>query len=1123
MSDTISTYTFLPWLRQGIANKIGTTGSASGRATIPISLKLKGKALQGADLEHTINRQIALYGPGDIIGIDKKAIVKNEPRNWITNFEPNYMPYIEFYDEDFPWRYSPVAVDQKDRLKPWVALVVLKEDEFEESKNMQDKPLAYIKVTDTSASFQPADQLWAWAHVHVNEAIIDEEEKIMAKSASDIKNVLSELQDLLAKNPDLAYSRLMCPRKLEPNVSYHAFLIPSFETGRLSGLGLDPSKSPDTGTGAWEDYNNKQDNNLFPVYHRWNFKTGTLGDFEYLVRLLEPKQIDSRVGRRPIDVQHPGSNVRGITDPELGGILKLGGALKIPFDTLSETDKEEVNKYDNWDQDPYPHYFQKDLAAFINLADEYSVKTAARANKDAEIGLDPQINEEDKDPLITAPLYGRWHALQQRLLQSREGSEVPNKQNWIHELNLDPRYRVPAGFGTGVIQKNQEEYMEAAWKQVGDILEANRKIRQAQMAREASWVWYDKHLRPTVEANPEKAFFITRPVQARAMVKSNNGEESSMQTVYYTVKKSRIPLVVTSTAMRRILRPGSRLMKNLPFDQNVKRSNLIERINKAEVYPAPPKIVPEDLPTVEDVRTEGNNTIPEFVVAWIKKYSWLKTLLIILMIILFFVMMFAPGGVILTAFYTLLFIGSVVALTRYNKWKKQIEATQELKEEYISPEYVDKMPKSSDFNITLADSGFTPKFGDNDSSEAVKFKNALRDNFNLIEQSRVLGEQPEKPKIELPELVQATFTAINPQFTIPKLVDSIVFLPPRIKEKMKEQFVEAMAYPEFDIPMYKPLKNISAELFLPNINFIGQNSISLLETNQKFIEAYMVGLNHEFARELLWREYSTDQRGSYFRQFWDVSSHLPEKGFTEEEWKEKMRDIPPLHRWSKFSKLGDHDHREEAGEKENEVVLVIRGELLKKYPNAVIYAHRAAWQTKDNGSIDSRKERVLKELTQAEAENPPKTVVKTPLYEAKVDPDITFFGFDLTAEEARGGTGDEEGDGNKPGWFFVIKERPGEPTFGLDIEADEENIDVWNGLSWKRVSPNGNFLEINTSMEEIIIGEFDPDSEEEKKEQNREDKNIVWNKDMNAAELAYVLYQVPVMVAVHAAEMLPKP
>ena len=83
-----------------------------------------------------------------------------------------------------------------------------------------------------------------------------------------------------------------------------------------------------------------------------------------------------------------------------------------------------------------------------------------------------------------------------------------------------------------------------------------------------------------------------------------------------------------------------------------------------------------------------------------------------------------------------------------------------------------------------------------------------------------------------------------------------------------------MAYPVFDMPMYAPLRDLSDELLIPNVNLIENNSITLLETNQKFIEAYMVGLNHEFARELLWREYPTDQRGSYFRQFWDVSSVL---------------------------------------------------------------------------------------------------------------------------------------------------------------------------------------------------------------------------------------------------------
>ena len=50
---------------------------------------------------------IPVVGPGEITGIDSQAIIKNQPNNWITNFEPNYLPYIEFYPEDFP-RKSPV-------------------------------------------------------------------------------------------------------------------------------------------------------------------------------------------------------------------------------------------------------------------------------------------------------------------------------------------------------------------------------------------------------------------------------------------------------------------------------------------------------------------------------------------------------------------------------------------------------------------------------------------------------------------------------------------------------------------------------------------------------------------------------------------------------------------------------------------------------------------------------------------------------------------------------------------------------------------------------------------------------------------------------------------------------
>jgi hypothetical protein len=36
-------------------------------------------------------------------------VVRTEPLNGITNFEPNYLALIEFYDEEFTWRYTPAA------------------------------------------------------------------------------------------------------------------------------------------------------------------------------------------------------------------------------------------------------------------------------------------------------------------------------------------------------------------------------------------------------------------------------------------------------------------------------------------------------------------------------------------------------------------------------------------------------------------------------------------------------------------------------------------------------------------------------------------------------------------------------------------------------------------------------------------------------------------------------------------------------------------------------------------------------------------------------------------------------------------------------------------------------
>lgn len=1142
--SNLPVYSFFPWLRQGLGNQItdaDIAGRVKLRSEIPVTLELTGTGPAGTLVQQVplVPRNVPLAGPGDIVGIESRAIVRTEPRNWITNFEPNYVPCVEFYDEDFPWRYTPAKADTAThRLRPWIALVVLEEGiEFKEGTSLGERPLPYI-VVDDPARFPPADQLWAWAHVHVNRSMIDAGMRVPALGAAvpagtdPSQPAVQRLEQTLDENGDLAYSRLICPRKLKDNTAYHAFVVPVFEAGRLAGLGLDPSHAPEAMQSAWGAYpvaapTPREQGTNYPYYYRWYFRTGTVGDFEYLVRLLKPRTVDKRVGTRDMDVQDPDANLPGITDPALAGVLKLGGALKVPRKALSDTDWAYLQRYENW-ATPYPRPFQEKLATLINLADDYQVKSAPTANSGA--ALTPGM-ASDQDPLITPPLYGQWHALQRRLLNERDGTNTPNRNNWLHQLNLDPRHRVTAGFGTKVVQQKQEDLMGAAWQQIGAVLDAQRRIRDGQLTKQVAWIWHARHIAPLLTTNPERAFIIAAPLHGRVLADG--------LTVAHTVRQSALPAAAMSAPVRRMLRPRARLATVLPVAEPGQPQELLRRLNDKEVSAAPPRIRPPKLVTPGDVAAKLRPSIPGFLIDWLRKLRtlpWLVLLVFLIVALLLWLLLSSSSAIaaVIGVVATLLF-----ALLRY--WSVNLRKADALDDEVATPADVADMPMIPGFAVAQPGQDPAPATGSADSPEGARFKDGLRDVRTLIGGSRAAtaGEAAKGPagkSLSFNTIAATVVAAINPDVTVPLRTLAGIKLPARLAPLVTEEFREPFAYPQFDMPMYKPLMDISSELFLPNLNLIEQNSITLLETNQAFIEAYMVGLNHEFGRELLWREYPTDQRGSYFRQFWDVSAFLdPNPAADVDTQKEKLRDITKLHQWSRNSALKDHDNRQSATAAGEELVLTIRGELLKKYPNAVIYAHRACWTRKNDGSatdkakepcsrsgaIDPASERHLVTLTAAEEDNPPRSKVRTPLYEAKVDPDIFFFGFDLTDMEVKGGTGENPGD--DPGWFFVIKERPGEPRFGFDIGATDPNrIHVWNDLGWDNVQPGaaGSYVVIDNAMNAFEVKLPTLPEDDEKKEQHTDDVAIKWNKDMNAADVAYVLYQAPVLVAVHGAEML---
>ena len=326
MSKPIASYSFLSWARQGLGIHTQDAPAGKLRGEVAVSVLLRGEKVGGGQATETFQRNVALYGPGDVIGIDTRAVVRSEPRPSIMNFEPNYLAFVEFYDEDFVWRYTPAAAssDQK-RLTPWLTLVVLEESEFEDQGIAPGKPLPTFQLKGKTPAevFPPKDELWAWAHVHIDGTL-------GGIGLTDTAALGAHLGATVAANRDLAYSRLICPRRLEPSKTYRGFVIPTFESGRLAGLGQDPAGAGSATKCAWDNNATTQ----FPHYYSWRFATSTVGDFEYLVRLLKPQLANPKVGVRDMDVQDAGSGVGGIEKPELNNILRLGGALRVPHDFM---------------------------------------------------------------------------------------------------------------------------------------------------------------------------------------------------------------------------------------------------------------------------------------------------------------------------------------------------------------------------------------------------------------------------------------------------------------------------------------------------------------------------------------------------------------------------------------------------------------------------------------------------------------------------------------------------------------------------------------------------------------------------------------------------------------------
>jgi hypothetical protein len=336
---------------------------------------------------------------------------------------------------------------------------------------------------------------------------------------------------------------------------------------------------------------------------------------------------------------------------------------------------------------------------------------------------------------------------------------------------------------------------------------------------------------------------------------------------------------------------------------------------------------------------------------------------------------------------------------------------------------------------------------------------------------------PALQPLPLTAVKSALLTELHPQKTIPAQVAARLKWPEEgAGTRLGDSLELPLPVPSFPQPMYEALKPLSQDFLLPGVEQIPPDSVLLLETNPPFIEAFLVGLNHEMGRELLWREYPTELRLTYFQRFWDTpgSGNGP-----------TAVQIPAIHLWAADTGLGQHFMN---GQAEGQLTLLIRGELLRRYPNTVVYAVEA---TPDHKLGDRQVH---------------------PSFRGVLEPDITILGFALTTAQVRSGPGN-------PGWFIVIEQPPTEARFGLDVATafgrDLDALTSWDQLSWgDLVADEAEFQRLtyvpvhgrlDRKKLHVATGELAGEA--------------TWR--LNGGHMAAVTLQRPVRIARHADKLLP--
>ncbi len=925
-----------------------------------------------------------LMSAADVGGLKAGAILRTAPPALARDAETTKLVHIDFAEPDLPWRYTPRT--NTPNIRPWLAVLVGTAEELQIEANI-------VKTVspDVLKAHKLADS-FAWAHVQDN-----------------------------------THSRLLSPCKLKPQHEYVAALVSAFTQ---------------TGDDAWDDNTTI---GVLRVFHSWRFWTSDEGDFETLAaKLRAPKP--GAIGRAKLHyprevvinavVEKPIFEVRGAISslqPDLGRIqpeTMNDGQL---FDALRSLKPLPGNV------DPVTLTTPEKRALLLQFCQPVRDRIQ-ETHKDLDVLNDAVADVgEPTRQIISLPHYGRpW---------------LPNPDDatagWPEALNDDPRFRGLSGLGVWMGVEGQEALMDAAVEQAGALRDAGSRIGHLALGVLAAGGLWQRRLPEDKNARLR----IFGPMMTR-MLAGDGG------TVLGRVTSGSSPLTPAwfSSASQRLLRDGATHSRytvaadgatggldrsailnlaNQPTplpERSPKGMPSVETIADEMGLPPFEKLLEIDEEALEKIRNELSAFIEDAARAYAKTRTDAERRVLAKEIADKYTRILQE----LLAHFQLPCEGQQLTDRMVAQLNPRFAWPEIIEDALIDESERDRLEDAliREVHRCMAQNACRKLAQHLDVQNPAAFCDDLLDNLPQP------PKQTQKP-IDLGRLHDVLDVTLDP-----RKADAPARR--RVAATIHGLDVSRLIPPQFPIglnfPTWELLRQYDKEWLLPGAGALEKDSVTALQTNPSFVDAYMVGINTQFMNEMRWRDLAVARDCTPLRMFWGQMNY-------DVAEKKRQADIQPLAVWAKApaKDVGDLSHQtiqpaDPGNATGSRLVIVFRSDLFRRYPNTLVYLVKRDASMTSAQEDDLLKAPPILEHTEA---NRPNRIHLGPTFIGTLTPEITFFCFDISPE-----TLDQ--------YWLVLDEPPTELRFRNDHPENKTNAATYADTTLDRptrVAISGKYLE----------------------------------------------------------------